>query len=133
MPMKRIAQKSIGKADCGIACVAMVSNSSYEVAFEKLRHIETDEEFYTRHKDLIGALKRLGFTARQKRFKSFRQIKSKAIVATNKRKDGCWHWVVFDGVSKTPYIFDPKPEKKGKITDFRGLNGFGNYIHVSST
>lgn len=129
--MKRIQQKSIRKADCGIACVAMVTNNSYASANAKLMYLNKDGEHYSRHKDLISAINELGFSAKLKRFKGFRKIYSRAIVATNIRQDGRWHWVVINGEIDPPYIYDPKPGKPGKITDFRGLNCFGNYLEIT--
>lgn len=129
--MDYIAQKPEVEGDCGIACVAMVTGNSYSDSMEKFKHIERPKEFYTRHKDLMQAIDEFGFKARQKRFKSFRDIDGIAIVAVNEKQDGCWHWVVYNGEADPPYIYDPKPEKDGKITDFRGLKGFGNYILIT--
>lgn len=129
--MKRVAQKSLEHADCGIACVAMASGKTYDDAKAVLAHLEKDGTFYTLHKDLITALGKLGVQAQQKRFRRFRDIETVAIVATNKKMTGEWHWVVYDGTSETPHVLDPKPGKRGKITDFRGLNGFGNYIQIN--
>lgn len=129
--MKYIAQKPEVEGDCGIACVAMVTGNSYSDSMVKFSHIERPKEFYTRHKDLMQAIDEFGFKAKQKRFKKFRDIDGVAIVAVNEKQDGCWHWVVYNGEADPSYVFDPKPEKDGKITDFRGLIGFGNYILIT--
>ena len=130
--MRRVEQKSDKMADCGVACVALVTNSSYKEAYECLHHLRNDDgEHYSRHKELSDAIQTLGYFVRQKRFNSFRAIEGVAIVAVNKRKDGCWHWVVVNHSDpNTSYIYDPKPGKKGKLTDYRGLKGFGNYLLI---
>jgi ABC-type bacteriocin/lantibiotic exporter with double-glycine peptidase domain len=131
--MNRVQQVSIEKADCGVACVAMVTESKYSEALAVLAHHEINGKYYTQHKELMTAITKLEYSAKQKKFKGFRNIVGRAIVATNKRKDGCWHWVVFnrDSLESEAFIYDPKPNKKDKITDFRGLKGVGNYIQVS--
>jgi len=135
--IRRIQQKSTEKADCGIACVAMVTGKSYSDVFSELSHKDKDGEYYTRHQDLIKVIKKLGKGAvlkvEQKRFNEYKSISGLAIVAVNKRKERkgrYWHWIVFNGEGRVPYILDPKPGKYGKITDFRGLRAFGNYIQI---
>jgi hypothetical protein len=39
-----------------------------------------------------------------------------------------WHWVAFDAGRAYPAAYDPKPEKRKVIRDFRGLKGSGYYI-----
>ena len=133
-PMKRIQQKSEAKADCGIACVAMVTESKYLDALKLLQQHEKNGEYYTDHEQLMTAIVQLNYSAEQKKFEGFRRITGRAIVATNQRQDGGWHWVVINSeIVAKAFIYDPKPNRKGKITDFRGLKGFGDYIQVSST
>lgn len=122
--MKWVQQQSIEHADCGVACVAMLAGRSYQQAFEVFGFAENQSEFYTRHHHLISALEKLGCAAKRKRFRSWRVIRGRAIVAVNHTQDGYWHWVAFDGEA----ILDPKPGKTGRKTDLRGLRGMGLYI-----
>jgi len=130
--MKRVEQKNDKKADCGIACVAMVTRSSYSKVKKLLSKVERKGKFYTRHIDLTKAIQELGgYSVQLKKFSGYEHIPGIAIVACNKRDDGRWHWVAFNGNASRLYIYDPKPEKKGKITDFRGLAGVGMYLLIS--
>lgn len=119
--MKRIQQKSMEHADCGVACVAMLAGCSYQQAFDAFGFAKNQGEFYTRHHHLISALEKLGCAVKRKRFSSWRGIKGAAIVAVNHKKDGCWHWVAFDGKA----ILDPKPTRLVRKMDYRGLRGRG--------
>lgn len=122
--MKRVQQQSIERADCGVACVAMLAGCSYKQAFEVFDFPKDQSQFYTRHHHLISALGELGYTVERKRFRSWRTISGRAIVAVNhchSQKYRCWHWVAFDGEA----ILDPKPDRKGRKTDLRGLLGKG--------
>src|SRR5512135_410729 len=101
--MKRVQQKSIEHADCGVACVAMLAGCSYRSAFSAFGFAERQRHFYTWHHHLISALEKLGCTVRRKRFRSWNKIDGKAIVAVDHTKSGNWHWVAFDGEA----ILDP--------------------------
>jgi len=122
--MKRVQQKSIEHADCGVACVAMLAGCSYRHAFNAFSFENDLDEFYTLHHHLISALEKLGCEVKRKRFRSWCEIKGLAIVAVNHKKDGCWHWVAFDGEA----ILDPEPGRSGRKRDFRGLRGKGIYL-----
>lgn len=124
MSMVRVQQKSIGHADCGVACVAMLAGCSYRQAFDIFGFAENQSEFYTRHHHLIRALKKLGCAVKRKRFRSWRGIRGRAIVAVNHTQNGYWHWVAFDGEA----ILDPKPGRLERKTDLRGLHGKGVYL-----
>lgn len=128
--MKRVQQQSIERADCGVACVAMLADRTYQEAFEAFGFPENQSQFYTRHHHLISALGKLGCTVERKRFRSWRTISGRAIVAVNhshSQKYRCWHWVTFDGEA----IIDPKPGRKSRKTDFRGLRGKGQCLVIS--
>lgn len=125
--MKRVQQQSIEMADCGVACVAMLAGCSYRQAFEAFDFADNQSQFYTRHHHLISALEKIGCAVIRKRFRSWRAIRGRAIVAVNHRhsqKIRYWHWVVFDG----EVILDPKPNRKERKTDLRGLRGDGQYL-----
>lgn len=128
--MKRIAQQSIELADSGIACVAMVSGRSYNDIKVVMAKVEKYGQFHAEHKDITKALKTLGIKTQQKRFTRFRDIEGMAIVPTNLKMTGEFHWVVYDGLASEPHVLDPKPGKRAKVTDFRGLNGYGHYLLI---
>ena len=124
--MKRVQQRSIKHADCGVACVAMLAGCSYRRAFEAFGFAEDQSVFFTRHHHLIDALEKLGCAVKRKRFFSWREMSGRAIVAVNRSQDGYWHWVVFDGEA----IFDPLPGKAERKTDLWGLQSRGVYLVV---
>lgn len=128
--MKRIAQKSIELADSGIACVAMAAQCSYDQAKAVMAKVEKHGQFHAEQKDITKALKALNIKYQVKAFTRLRNIEGIAIVATNKKLTGEFHWVVYDGTAKEPHVLDPKPHKKAKVTDFRGLLPFGHYILI---
>lgn len=123
--MKRVQQRSIEHADCGVACVAMLAGCSYHQAFEAFEFAGNQSEFYTRHHHLISALEKLGCAVKRKRFRSWREIRGRAIVAVNHTQDGYWHWVAFDGEA----VLDPKPGRPRRKKDLRGLHGKGVYLN----
>ena len=125
--MKRVQQKSVYYGDCGVACVAMLAGCTYEHAFNALGfNDEHGEYYYTRHFHLFDALNRLGFIVQRKHFCSWNDVGGHAIVAVNHTQYGYWHWVAFDGSA----ILDPKPNRPGRKTDFRGLKGRGIYFSM---
>jgi hypothetical protein len=124
--MKRVQQRSIKHADCGVACVAMLAGCSYRRAFEAFGFAEDQSVFFTRHHHLIDALEKLGCAVKRKRFFSWREIRGRAIVAVNRSQNGYWHWVAFDGEA----VLDPLPGKAGRKTDFPGLLGIGQYLLI---
>ena len=124
--MKRVQQKSIEHADCGVACVAMVAGCSYQKAFAAFEFAKGQCVFYTWHHHLISALEKLGCTVKRKKFRTWGEIGGKAIVAVDHTKNGKWHWVAFDGET----ILDPKPKKVERKKDYRGKRGRGQYLLV---
>lgn len=132
-PLRRVPQRSWEKGDCGIACVAMITGKSYEVvleAFKGLRMESSPSSFRTRHKEVEALLGRLDHKAERKRFQGWDKIPGHAIVKVDARKNGAWHWVVFDAGRGCPTVHDPKPGKRMLITDFRGLKGSGQYLYL---
>lgn len=89
--MRRVQQRSIEHADCGVACVAMLAGCSYQQAFEVFGFTEDQSVFFTRHHHLVSALENLGSAVKRKRFCSWREIYGRAIVAVNRSQDGHWH------------------------------------------
>ena len=69
--------------------------------------------------DALGIKRATRFTSvKSKSWKTLLQKDELMLVGCGKRKDGDWHWVVFDG--KTGRVYDPNPEKpKSFIPDGR--------------
>lgn len=124
--MKRVQQRSVQHADCGVACVAMLAGCSYQRAFKAFGFANDQRQFYTWHHHLISALEKLGCTVKRKLFSSWCNIEGRAIVAVDHTQGGDWHWVAFDGAA----ILDPKPSRKGRKKDYRGKRGRGQYLLV---
>lgn len=132
--LRRVAQRNGDAGDCGLACVAMVSRKPYEEvlqAFRKLPGKSRTSSFYTGHRHLEMILKILGCTTQRIRFTSWHEIEHHAIVKVNLKKNGNWHWVIFDAGRPYRAVHDPKPWKRKIIRDFRGLKAGGNYIAVT--
>ena len=117
--MERITQKKGN--DCGVACVAMIiqkyagcpAASSYDAA--KAVMFGLAEAGYTNTEALRLGLESFGITIDQQR-RSFRKKDSRnmglefdAIIATTPRKNGYWHWLVWDASELC--LFDPNPDK----------------------
>lgn len=111
--LNRVSQKAWETADCGIACVAMVTDVEYNESFEILKHNEKKGQFFTRHKHLINAITALNKHAVKKKFISYENINSLAIIAVNEDANRNWHWIAFDGARR--YAYDPNPEVTHKI------------------
>jgi len=133
-PLRRVAQRNWDAGDCGLACVSMVGRVSYETAlhvFRKLPGKAQTGRFYTSHLQLEKMLKMVGRTTRRVRFTSWSHIEHHAIVKVNLRKNGSWHWVVFDAGRPYRAVHDPKPWKRSIVRDFRGIKASGHYIAVT--
>ena len=131
--LRRVPQRNWDAGDCGLACVAMVSRKPYEEvleAFHKLPGKPESTSFYTGHKHLEKMLEILGYKTQRLRFKSWREIIHHAIVKINLKKNGNWHWVVFDAGRTYLAVHDPKPWKCKIIRGFRGLRASGHYIAI---
>lgn len=133
--LRRVAQREYKKGDCGLACVATITGTSYLRVLEEFRRLpkrRNDEEFYTTHSELQAMLRKLGWRSRRRQFAGFRNLVGHAIVKVNPRKDRTWHWVVFDGGRGVPTVHDPKPGKRRLIRDFRGIRGHGQYVSCNA-
>ena len=137
-PLRLVRQTREEVADCGIACVAMVVPAPYGKVKELFDRFGLRKEkngevtYYSEHRHLIRVLRRLGKKSIQKRtFTRMRSIDGQAIVKVNVRKDGHWHWIVFDGLRRKPAVLNPDRETTGVRTDFRGLKGVGKYLLVT--
>ncbi|KAB2310678.1 hypothetical protein F8A87_08310 [Betaproteobacteria bacterium SCN2] len=103
--------KQKDKTGCGIACVAMIANRSYEEmkdAFAEILNWSTRrEEYYTLAKDLGKALKKYGIRAKEKKSGCWDDIQGTAIVGVNRRKKH-FHWVVVVKDNHRFLILDPE-------------------------
>lgn len=134
--MRCIKQKT--ETDCGVACLAMVAGCSYDEAMSTIGFPQNAKVYYMTDKRLEKALQQLYPKCRveRKRFSSWAKLRKNnnliAIVKTKspRRKDPHWHWVVFDGEIGEEAILDPKPTKSDRITDFRGVHGYGRYLII---
>lgn len=123
--IERVEQRAIGRADCGVACVAMLAGCSYEQAFIAFGFAQHQRQFYTRHRHLMRALVLLGCTVQRKKFLTWYQIAGFAIVAVNHTKQGkYWHWVVWANQT----ILDPRPKRLREPHDVKGMRGKGCYV-----
>ena len=108
--MKRVAQKK--RTDCGVACVAMVADVSYEDAQEAM-----GDAAYSRTQvaDLRKALGKLGYCLGHRSIpiapEKLQQLTFDCILKTKPGpKSGNWHWMVWD--SHAQKILDP--QSKGR-------------------
>lgn len=119
-PLKRVAQAS--ETECGLACVAMVAKVPINRVRKEYATLgKSRTRFYTRHKDLEAILRRLRVRTARRPFPGWDELERHAIVAVNRRANGCFHWVVFDAGRNKPTVLDPKASKRRPVTDFRGL------------
>jgi ABC-type bacteriocin/lantibiotic exporter with double-glycine peptidase domain len=132
--IRRIKQRKWEKGDCGLACVAMIAETSYDAInnlFMKNGYVKKDGTYFTKHKHLIRLLGQLGFNASRRKFGSWKETSCPSIVKINKTKDNFWHWVVLVERNGWQVMLDPNPKMVDDIFDFRGKKGTGQYIYVS--
>tara|TARA_R110000782_G_scaffold132359_5_gene224394 strand:+ start:48980 stop:49372 length:393 start_codon:yes stop_codon:yes gene_type:complete len=112
--MRRIKQRY--GDDCGIACVAMVAGVPYAQAAEKFS-LKPNGSRLTNTKDLITALRLLGVSVEGDHLEplpkqsyrwraALREDECVAILKSPTRKNGKWHWRVYDPVRDR--VVDPK-------------------------
>jgi ABC-type bacteriocin/lantibiotic exporter with double-glycine peptidase domain len=103
--MRRIAQRN--SRDCGIACIAMIADMTYDEALHAVEHNYTNYKECKRGLvtvELIRILKSVGLKpdTKLRRYKSTE--KGKMILKVDPQKNGDWHWVVRTPTGK---ILDP--------------------------
>lgn len=106
--------RQLRRDDCGVACVAMVAGISYGAALEAFSF--TGESYHTSADDLVRALSLLGIRAGPKLMslpgtgrrwmEEVRVLSKPAILKSPTRRDGTWHWRVYDPSRKI--ILDPR-------------------------
>lgn len=125
MKVQRVEQRALGRADCGVACVAMLAGCRYEDALLALGFEGQQRQCYTRHHHVIRALVKLGCVVQRKKFTTWQQMAGPAIVAVNHTRRGkYWHWVVWAEHT----IWDPRPNQLREAHDVRGMRGRGWYV-----
>lgn len=108
--MKKVSQKR--RTDCGVACVAMISGTKYEVAKKAMGEAAARR---TQVADLRRALKKLGYDLGHRSvsvtYDKLKTLSFDCILKTKPgRISGNWHWMVWDHRAKA--ILDPFPEGK---------------------
>jgi hypothetical protein len=126
--MKHVLQEN--EEGCGVACVAMIAGVSYwdaRVAIfgKKQRYLHT-----TFTSDLVKGLRKLGFRSggkltrlgQKSKISDYRDIPQNAILKVNRRKNGSWHWIVWDAAARCTR--DPlKPAyKRPRCSSFLTVN-----------
>ena len=119
--MRRILQQH--RTGCGIACIAMISGTTYEkvmsVAAKILNWSESQRTFYTRSSQLQSLLLEMNISAQKGRsIRKWASMPDTAIVGINhNKKNNTWHWVVFRREAGREYVLDPKSRCECR-TDF---------------
>jgi ABC-type bacteriocin/lantibiotic exporter with double-glycine peptidase domain len=132
--LKHILQRN--NTGCGIACIAMICNSSYSRTKKIISEALIFQRSYNyamNYSQLRKGLRLFSIKLKyKKRFNSWKEIPKTSIVATNFSKDRrFWHWVVFVRVSKTEYYLLDPLIKNRRIKDFRGKKA-GYYLEVAN-
>lgn len=127
--MQRIEQRQYENGDCGVACIAMIIDRSYEEVESVFRQLDLvkNGKYFTFHKDLISVLEYFEYEVQRKRFINWDKVSYPSIVKVNVRLGNYWHWVVKAGERM---ILDPKPGADEIINHYRGRNGRGQYLYI---
>ena len=103
--MRRIIQKD--EVGCGVACVSMLTGQSYAAVRQSM--FPTGECVRTRSRDLRKALRTFGYDVGKRlnplRTRHYSNLEFDAILKVWPKKDGTWHWVVWDARARR--ILDP--------------------------
>ena len=103
--MRRIVQKD--DVGCGVACVSMLTGQSYAAVRRSM--FPTGESIGTKTKDLRKALRTFGCDVGERlnplRTRHYSKLQFDAILKVWPKKNGTWHWVVWDAGAKR--ILDP--------------------------
>src|SRR3989442_10034844 len=122
--------------DAALTCVAMLSGRCYFAVRRVLtRRVfrKPRRRFQTTHRDLIHLLSLVALRSRKVRFHTWREIKTRAILPLNHTKHRHhWHWVVYCGDARRPYVLDPDPDVYARTYGLRGLRARGLYIAIIS-
>jgi hypothetical protein len=98
---------------CGVACVAMLAGVSYRDAKVVVHGKRGVVGTWTG--DLIAALEHFDLNVGARliplRTRDYRQLRVNAVLKANVKKDGSWHWVVWDSDRRA--IRDPHDGPEG--------------------
>ena len=121
LSMKRIRQEH--RTSCGIACVAMLSDTTYTetmtVAAVIFKWSESQRSFYTSSSQLQSLLFEMKVPAQKGRsIRRWSSMPDIAIAGINhNEKSDTWHWVIFRRESGREYVLDPQSKREVR-TDF---------------
>ena len=112
--MKLIKQE--GKGGCGLACIAMVCDTTLEDVAEKIKKIRNKTGSSTSIKDFENLLPEYDIEFNRITFTNWDDLKGVYIVGVNEYKNskgnrGGWHWVVVIKNDKVFLIIDPDEDE----------------------
>ena len=103
--IRRIIQKD--EVGCGVACVSMMTGQSYTAVRQSM--FPTGECARTKTRDLQTALRTFGCDVGERLNwigkRHYSSLELDAVLKVCPKKDGTWHWVVWDAGAKR--ILDP--------------------------
>jgi len=115
------------RTGCGIACVAMLSNQSYQHARKIAKQLgisAEDPELWSETmyvRKLLAYLK-IKISDREKPFQDWNRLPDRALLAIKWHVENgtpFWHWTVFIREGQRTYVLDPKKALKNNLrTDF---------------
>jgi hypothetical protein len=119
--MRRIIQ--CDKEGCGIACVAMLADVTYEDARRKI--FGKGPVTPTKTKAMQEALRKFGVSSAKKLIRStktrhYTELTQDALLKVKlpKRDAPDWHWIVWDAGCKKFHDPDPDPYAKPRVVSF---------------
>lgn len=125
--MKRVIQQD--RTGCGLACVAMISNASYQSVRSAAINsygLGKRGKFYTSTPKLSDLGKDFGVSIgrRRRKFNGFENLPPLSILSINyDEAENTWHWVVCVKSKAGIYILDPsKKIKQKKRTDLNRIS-----------
>lgn len=108
--------KQLHTTGCGIACVAMLTNKTYNLIDQQA----VDEKFFkptgkryttSRQLSLLAAKHNINIDSRRKAFKGFDRLPDRAILSVKMAGSvRNWHWIVFYRLEDSIFLLDPEQE-----------------------
>jgi len=118
--MRYVRQRT--DTECGIACIAMLADVSYEDARQALFGPKHKGKGRTQKDQMRKALTGFGVITTKRLIRCARQptLKRDALVRANVApKSGNWHWAVWD--ARRQRFLDPLPYKKNNLKPYSYL------------
>lgn len=116
LPLDYVRQR--GRTDCGVACLAMLCNTSWWGARSAIFGDKRCRSYSTRTADMSRGAAWLGYRLdrrlRPARGKGWREIPAPALVKVANHKKRGWHWVVVAGDGDARLVYDPAVD--GRLT-----------------